>query len=602
MLVRAPIWEYVPLVFVVVVTALVYALSASPDIHGGDSAEFALIFAHGGVAHPSGYPLYTLLLRLMSWLPVSSPALGAALTTAAIGTAAVGMLGAAMVRWGIRPWVAACAASVFGFSHLFWELSTHAEVFALHAFLGSAILVAVAPGGPSWLRGSRRALLLGLLAGAGLANNHTLVLLAPIGLAGVYRAGHEMKRKPAAFGLAAVAMCVGLLPYLLLPTWSDGGWVWGDVRTASGLWAHITRADFGSFSFGVYGEERYAFEQISRWLFHFTIATLFAGPLLAVLGYHLWLTGRSPGLIRRSDVVALLISTMLAGPVLLSMMNLAPEGVAVRVIERFYVLPSLLLALPMAAAMEWLAMRYQLATARAWPAVVIVGYLQLLASLQTVTDHHFPAVHNYITNTLAQVEPDAALLGTGDHRLFGYLYAQQALGLRPDVLVVDVSMMRYPWYRARIAEQLGEQPAGANDTADPTSRQAGDFNSLQLVAQLVALERPVYLTDVYSRAAGEQLPLLPEGALLRVNPPGTAPPALNEIEERNIAIINTYRLEPDFHPTANTWAALVYDDYGRGLRLLAQQYEQMGAAGKAQHMREILRRFSPVPPTNPWQE
>lgn len=602
MLIRAPIWEYVPLAVVVLVTALVYALSASPDIHGGDSAEFALIFARGGVAHPSGYPLYTLILRLMSWLPVSTPALGAALTTAGIGAAAVGVLGAAMVRWGVRPWVAACAASIFGFSRLFWELSTHAEVFALHALLGAGILAAVAPGGPTRLRGSRRAMLLGLLAGAGLANNHTLVLLAPIGLAGVYRAGHEMQRRPAAFGLAAAAMCVGLLPYLLLPFWSDGAWVWGDVQTASGLWAHITRADFGSFSFGVYGEDHYALEQVSRWLFHSTIATLFVGPLLVVLGYHLWLTGRVPGLIHRSDVIALLLSSLLAGPVLLSMMNLAPEGIAVRVIERFYVLPALLLTLPMAAAMEWLAMRYQLATARAWPVVVVVGYLQLLASLQTVTDHHFPAVHNYITNTLAQVEQDAALLGTGDHRLFGYLYAQQALGLRPDVLVIDVSMMRYPWYRARIEAQLGEVPAGATEQADPTSRQAGDFNSLQLVAQLVALRRPVYLTDIYSRAAGEQLPLVPEGALMRVAPPGAPPLALNEVEERNIAIVNAYRLDPVFHPTVNTWAALVYEDYGRGLRQLAQQYEQMGATGKAQQMREILRRFSPQPPSNPWQE
>jgi hypothetical protein len=600
--VRAPIWEYVPLILVGLATAVVYGLSASPHMHGGDSTEFALIFAEGGVVHPSGYPLYTLILRLVSWLPVDSPAFGAALATASIGASAVTMLGIALVRWSIRPWVAACAASIFGFSRVFWELSTHAEVFALHALLGAAILAAVAPAGPRYLRGYRRALLLGLLAGAGLSNNHTLVFLAPIGLCGIVRAGREMGRMPLAFVLAAGAFIVGLLPYALLPLWSEGAWVWGDVQSAAGIWAHATRADFGSFSFGVYGDQHFGLAQLSRWIFQFTVASLFVGPLLAVLGYHLWLTERVPGLIRRAEVLCLLGSTFLAGPVLLFLMNLEPEGVAVRIIERFYVLPALLLTFPMAAAMEWLAMRYQLATARAWPAVVIIGYLQLLASLQTVTDHHFPAVHNYIVNTLEQVEPNAALLGTGDHRLFGYLYAQNAMELRPDVLVIDVSMMRYPWYRARIQAQLGTAPAGADTAATATSRVAGDFNSLQLIEQLVALGRPVYLTDVYSRAAGEQLPLIPQGALLRVAAPDDPPLGLQEVEELNIAALNRYQLDPDFHPTSNTWAALVYEDYGRGLRQLAQQYEQVGANGKALHMREILRRFAPQPPSNPWQE
>ncbi|MCE2853575.1 MAG: DUF2723 domain-containing protein, partial [Chloroflexaceae bacterium] len=45
-----------------------YTLTASPDVQAGDSAEFQLVAAIGGVAHPTTYPLYTLLAQLTTWI------------------------------------------------------------------------------------------------------------------------------------------------------------------------------------------------------------------------------------------------------------------------------------------------------------------------------------------------------------------------------------------------------------------------------------------------------------------------------------------------------------------------------------------------------
>ena len=39
-----------------------------------DGSELTLVLALAGVAHPTGYPLYTLWLRAWSWLPAASPA------------------------------------------------------------------------------------------------------------------------------------------------------------------------------------------------------------------------------------------------------------------------------------------------------------------------------------------------------------------------------------------------------------------------------------------------------------------------------------------------------------------------------------------------
>ena len=54
--------------------AVLYVSTASPYVLGDDSGEFSTLYAAGGVAHPSGYPLYALVLRAFSWLPVVTPA------------------------------------------------------------------------------------------------------------------------------------------------------------------------------------------------------------------------------------------------------------------------------------------------------------------------------------------------------------------------------------------------------------------------------------------------------------------------------------------------------------------------------------------------
>ncbi len=51
---------------------LLFGLGARPGLHVGDSPELAAVAATFGVAHPPGYPLYSLLtglgVRALFWL------------------------------------------------------------------------------------------------------------------------------------------------------------------------------------------------------------------------------------------------------------------------------------------------------------------------------------------------------------------------------------------------------------------------------------------------------------------------------------------------------------------------------------------------------
>ncbi len=89
-----------------------YLWIAPTTILGGDNAEFVTLGTIGGVAHPSGYPLYCLWLRAWSWLPVASPAHATALATALLGIAAVVVLHAACRAWGARPLAATASVAL----------------------------------------------------------------------------------------------------------------------------------------------------------------------------------------------------------------------------------------------------------------------------------------------------------------------------------------------------------------------------------------------------------------------------------------------------------------------------------------------------------
>ena len=136
---------------------------ARPYVVDADNAEFATLGALGGCAHPSGYPLYVLWLRVLSWLPGATPAATAAIATAILGAAAIVVLHAACRAWGARPAAASLACAVVAGAPLVLALFSEAEVFAGNCLICAAVLWLAAAKGP--LRGSPRAAALGLVAG-----------------------------------------------------------------------------------------------------------------------------------------------------------------------------------------------------------------------------------------------------------------------------------------------------------------------------------------------------------------------------------------------------------------------------------------------------
>ncbi|MFP4458327.1 MAG: protein O-mannosyl-transferase family [Candidatus Zixiibacteriota bacterium] len=116
----------------------VYIITLSPSVSLIDSGELALVAQNLGIAHPTGYPLYTLISRIfVSILPVSS-VLTTNFASAVFSSMAVlvfffFLLGES--RSTMRIIMASLVALAFAFSRTFWSVSVETEVYALEMFL-----------------------------------------------------------------------------------------------------------------------------------------------------------------------------------------------------------------------------------------------------------------------------------------------------------------------------------------------------------------------------------------------------------------------------------------------------------------------------------
>ena len=197
---------------VALVTFGVYLYTTPRVVTLEDSGLFLMASHFGGVAHPPGYPLHSILGKLFTWLPVGSiafrvhllSALSASLTCAAVFWIARSLIGRSGAAWA--------AELAYGFSLVFWSQAIVAEVYTLNTLL-TFLLLACCLGFAS--SGNPRLLpWIGLFYGLGLSNHWPLIQLAVPGLLLLLWPRRRLILRK--LHLALPLVLVGLLPYVYL--------------------------------------------------------------------------------------------------------------------------------------------------------------------------------------------------------------------------------------------------------------------------------------------------------------------------------------------------------------------------------------------------
>jgi hypothetical protein len=175
----------VPALAVFAGSLVLYLTTIMPGLGFWDTAEFQTLGPVLGIAHPTGYPSYTLLLWLASVVlqPFGDPAFRANLLSALLTSGAGALCAVAVVQVTNRWLLGLAAGALLAVSPIAWVNAVRAGPNAFHLFLAALLLVLLLAWGLRERRGGERAgrwlIAASLVFGVSLGNHGLTILLAP---------------------------------------------------------------------------------------------------------------------------------------------------------------------------------------------------------------------------------------------------------------------------------------------------------------------------------------------------------------------------------------------------------------------------------------
>lgn len=235
-------------------TFLIYGKGVSPSVYGGDSGDVILAAWFGGVAHPPGYPLNTMLGWIFTHLPYQATvAFKADIMAAFLHALVVGVLFLILQKVTKNIYVSFIAALTLAFNPLFWLYAHTLEVFQLNLLLISISVYFLLWWRETVLLKKEKIRLLYIAVFAiGLAvfHHHTSVLLAPAFLYLIYKTNTRNIMSIKNILKLGAVFSLGILPYLFIPFAAARQTPinWDDPITFQNFIRLISRADYGTFT------------------------------------------------------------------------------------------------------------------------------------------------------------------------------------------------------------------------------------------------------------------------------------------------------------------------------------------------------------------
>lgn len=454
---------------------VLYVASMAPGLtwahQGADGGELLAAAITGGVPHPPGYPLYTILLQgwlsLSGWLAPASDLAWRGNLLSALGGAAsvfitVFVVDALLAPATAQRWLWAFFGGLaWGVSPLLWSQSILTEVYSLHALLVVLLAWAV-------LVKPLRPWFVVIPVALGVAHHLTLLLLLPAAFYALVTARTGGRRWRAPLAAAIGAVMLGALCYVRIPLAASSGPPpvnWGYADNWDGFLWLVSGAAYRGYLLN--GGLSALLPRLTTWAYTLTAQFSPLGLALGFVGLATW--DRNAARLRN-----------------FSLLWVAPVSVyAVLYYTRdseIYLLPVVwLICIWMAVGLAALAAWWTPRLAGATP--VLAGMagvaLLLLAALSwpKLALRNDAAARQYLAALAQALEPDSLLVTLEDRETFTAWYGawgdRTLTAAAPGLIPINESLYQFAWYQRLQRDLYPDVPAIDTSAAALVAANAG---------------------------------------------------------------------------------------------------------------------------------
>jgi hypothetical protein len=441
---------------VTVISFAVYSSTRVPGLTFIDSGELATAATLLGIAHPTGYPLFTLLGWLAAHLPFGAEAIVRLNVMASVFCA----LGAGIITLAFADILSLVVSSgdtgsepadaqalragavgggvILAFSETYWLQATALEVYSLHLLLVALILLTFFRAFVSQDAGVHegRWYLFAFVVGLCFTNHMTTILLGP-GLLFLYFSRFGLHAKSwKRLGRMSPFFFLGLTPYFYLPLRSaqDPLFNWGAPASLERFLWHVGGKQFRVWLF--------ASSDAAGRQFNYFISTLpseaaYIGLLLALVG----------------SVVLFLRQRRLFWGTLILFGTCVVYSINYDIhdIDSYFLLAYICVALWAGVGVSAIVRRLMRAgwgsRILAWSIPIVCGVIVLVINYRRADQSSNTVVEDYTANMFAGLERNAFILSyQWDYWVSASYYVQYVRNERTDVAVVDKELLRRSWY------------------------------------------------------------------------------------------------------------------------------------------------------------
>lgn len=244
-------------IFLTIIVFAIYFPGISPSVFGGDSGDIILASWFGGVAHPPGYPLNTMLGWFFTHLPYfATVAYKSNLMMAFLQAVNIGILYLLLELLTKRKIIALASALIIAFNPLFWLYAHVTEVFQLQITLNSlAVYFLFLWREKSSLgksnRPAKKYLNLSIMfLGLSIFYHHISILLLPAFYYLIRNTDKKLLEMRENIFKFILGLAIGIVPYFFIvyAAFQKTPVNWDNPASLNGLMRLILRADFGSFT------------------------------------------------------------------------------------------------------------------------------------------------------------------------------------------------------------------------------------------------------------------------------------------------------------------------------------------------------------------